>query len=124
MNSLSLTCLFCAPLHPTKPCLDIKRCHRRCSVTVQGQRAGEVCRSERGHAGEDFQNDVISVSASACQTQQVLICAIMVVLSRWGVTGWALFVEDNVWEETPENRLDMGLRDTESSLLCLPAEST
>lgn len=35
----------------------------------------------------------------------------------------ALSVEDNVWEETPENRLDMGLRETENSLLCQPLSS-
>lgn len=51
---------------------------------IQGEHIGEVCRS-RWRLTEWY--DKPRVSALACQTQRVLICAIMVVLSKWGMTG-------------------------------------
>lgn len=83
MNSIFSACLLCPPLS-TKLYLDIKRCHRPCSVTaepvvmIKAENIGGLCRSEAGQANDCWQNDMISVSPFICQMQHVLICAVMV----------------------------------------------
>lgn len=89
MNSLSPTVCFVLPSTPPPPLhktwiLKYVTGSGVLLVMIQGQHIGEVCRS-RWRLTEWY--DKPRVSALACQTQRVLICAIMVVLSKWGMTG-------------------------------------